>query len=88
MQIADSGRIWVTPDSVSMLYEAITSGAVTSILELQPKKKTREVEGVKHLLNMKLISKWPNMTAAGRSADLWEADRAAIWVLERMATTN
>lgn len=79
-----SQRIWVTPDSVSMVYEAITSGAETSIFDLEPKQESRIVKGVNRLLGKNLISKWPVMEPGGQQPELWEADRAAVWVLERM----
>ena len=40
---AQSGQIWVTPDSVSMVYEALTSGAVTKVFSLEPKSNESRV---------------------------------------------
>jgi mitochondrial fission protein ELM1 len=40
---AESGKIWVTPDSVSMVYEALTSGAVTKVFSLEPKSNESRV---------------------------------------------
>ena len=84
-QMASSQRIWVTPDSVSMVYEAITSGAETSIFELEPKQESRIVRGVNSLLGKNLISKWPVLDSESQQSALWEADRAAVWVLERIS---
>ena len=88
MQMAGSERIWVTPDSVSMVYEAITSGGATSIFELKPKKETRVVKGVHHLLKTKLLSQWPDIDTVRQSSVLWEADRVAIWLLKRLIKSN
>jgi mitochondrial fission protein ELM1 len=41
--------IWVTQDSVSMVYEAITSGAQTGLLELPVRKPTRVTVEMEHL---------------------------------------
>jgi len=84
MQMANSERIWVTPDSVSMVYEAITSGGATSIFELEPKKETRVVKGVYHLLKTKLLSQWPDIDAVRQPSALWEAERVAVWLLQRL----
>jgi len=83
-QMANSERIWVTPDSVSMVYEAITSGGVTSIFELKPKKETRVVKGVNHLLKTKMLSKWPDIETVRQPSALWEAERVAVWLLQRL----
>jgi mitochondrial fission protein ELM1 len=40
---AESKKIWVTPDSVSMVYEALTSGAVTKVFSLEPKSNESRV---------------------------------------------
>lgn len=84
LQMANSERIWVTPDSVSMVYEAITSGGATSIFELQPKKETRVVKGVRHLLKNKLLAQWPDSDDIRPASVLWEADRTANWLLQRI----
>ncbi|OOZ38041.1 ELM1/GtrOC1 family putative glycosyltransferase [Solemya elarraichensis gill symbiont] len=34
-EMARASQMWVTPDSVSMLYESLTSGACVSVLELE-----------------------------------------------------
>ena len=87
-KMARSKRIWVTPDSVSMVYEAITSGSPTSILKLKPKKETKVVKGVHHLLKSKLLSQWPDVDADHQISVLWEADRAAIWLLDRLVKSS
>ncbi len=84
MQMASSECIWVTPDSVSMVYEAITSGANTFIFELKPKKETRVVKGVQHLLKKKLLSQWPNIDMICQPSVLWEAERTAVWLLGQL----
>ena len=84
-QMVSSGCIWVTPDSVSMVYEAITSGANTFIFELKPKKETRVVKGVQQLLKTKLLYQWPDMITVRQPSVLWEAERTAVWLLDRLA---
>ena len=53
-----SGKIWVTPDSVSMVYESLSSGAVTNVFSLVPSDtKSRVRSGLEELLaNKSLLS--------------------------------
>ena len=48
-QLAQACRVWVSADSVSMIYESLTSGAMTGILsvpELKPGKLTRTLNNL------------------------------------------
>jgi mitochondrial fission protein ELM1 len=83
--LAKVGQVWVTCDSVSMVYESISSGAHTGLLALEPLRESRVTKSMAQVL------------AAGLAADiattdlskmlpapafrLWEADRAADWLL-------
>jgi hypothetical protein len=53
-----SGKIWVTPDSVSMVYESLSSGAVTNVFSLVPSDtKSRVRSGLEELFaNKSLLS--------------------------------
>lgn len=84
-QMAKSELIWVTPDSVSMVYEAITSGAATFTFELKPKKSTRVVKGIQSLLKAKFLSQWPNTECSRQPLVLWEAERVVNWLLPRIS---
>ncbi len=50
-QLSQSHTVWVTEDSVSMIYEALTSGALVGLLQLTMRKESRVVHGVKSLVN-------------------------------------
>ena len=55
--ITRAKNIWVTNDSYSMLIEAIASGAITDVLELKIKKKSklsREINSVKKKIRNKI----------------------------------
>ena len=47
---AQSGQIWVTPDSVSMVYESLSSGAVTKVFSLDPLGRESRVRTGLHSL--------------------------------------
>jgi len=83
-------QAWITPDSVSMLYESLTSGCQTSIFSLAPNNRIRPskvVKQVQELVQNKNIGNI-NMLAAGHMDELlpstfWEAERAALWLLKK-----
>ncbi|TNC82362.1 MAG: hypothetical protein C9356_04935 [Oleiphilus sp.] len=80
---------WVTPDSVSMIYEALTASCTTALLELEPAsgRPGRVVRGVQNLLAQRHVCSWAqwrqNKTIPSNTLRLWEADRAALWLLDR-----
>jgi len=48
--LAESGQVWVTEDSVSMLFEALTAGAGVGLLRLAKARDTRVRRGVLKLI--------------------------------------
>lgn len=85
-QFRSSGAAWVTPDSVSMVFEAITSGVPTGIFSLDAIPGSRVARGVAHLQQKQLAGFWPDHAPVMHSqppgaSPLWEADRAARWLL-------
>lgn len=92
-QLSASRAVWVSPDSGSMVSEAITSGVPTGILELQPKSHSRIAAGVQHLAEQGLVGLWRDQNSVmqmeiPRSPGLWEADRAARWLIESILTRS
>ena len=62
-KLAEASYVWVTKDSVSMVYEALTSGAAVGLLEVPEIQESRISRGVKNLLQAgKLMdfSQWSN----------------------------
>ena len=87
-QLSVSGTVWVTADSVSMLYEALTAGAATGLLELPGQKSTRVARSAQSLAASGRItpfSDWSSGAALVPPAQpLCESDRCASIVLERI----
>jgi mitochondrial fission protein ELM1 len=86
--LAASRVAWVTPDSVSMVYEAITTGLPTGLFDLAPIQGSRIARGVQGLLTDGMAAPWCTRrvlmaTEPGQRPTLWEADRAAQWLLEQ-----
>ena len=50
-QLARSNCAWVSADSVSMVYEALTSGIPVGLLAVPPRRNSRVVRGLQQLVN-------------------------------------
>ncbi|WP_342631820.1 ELM1/GtrOC1 family putative glycosyltransferase [Marinobacter alkaliphilus] len=84
-QLSASRAVWVTPDSISMVCEAATSGVPTGLLNLNARANSRVANGIKRLADRGLVAHWADHASvmaeqAERHEQLWEADRAARWV--------
>ena len=53
---ADAGIIWVTEDSISMVYESLTSGALVGLLEVPKKKISRVSLAMKSMIDEGLLT--------------------------------
>lgn len=61
-QLSDSAVAWVTEDSVTMLYEALTAGAAVGVLSVPLKKPNRIAESIQQLANDKMITRFDAWT--------------------------
>jgi uncharacterized protein len=87
-ELAESAFAWVTEDSVSMVYEAITSGATTGILPVPRRRgNSRVIRGLDRLVELGHVSRldkaFPVPAAPPRGMRLDEAARCAEIVIER-----
>jgi len=84
MTMASAGQIWVTPDSVSMIYEALTSGSGVGVFDLPQRRSTRVVRGLERLVQAGWVTgfrNWqPGQSLPRLSAKLDEAARCAKWI--------
>lgn len=90
-QLSASRAVWTTPDSMSMVCEAATSGVPTGLLDLPAQPDSRVAKGVARLVESGLVAHWSDhrnvMARQAISAhQLWEADRAARWVMKSFLT--
>jgi hypothetical protein len=76
-------QIWVTADSVSMIYEALTSGAQTGILELDYDKPSRLTREMDRLLNEKIAISLNSSEQVSSASFIYEADRCAKLLLKK-----
>lgn len=84
-----SSQAWVTPDSVSMVYESLTAGCSTGVFDLppqRPKKPSRVARGLNRLIEDNWVWQFSNHNAQpppAPPATLHEARRAAHWLLQQ-----
>ena len=87
-KLAQAKEVWVTEDSVSMIYEALTSGARVGLLPM-PRRKTehRVLAGIDRLVADGYLTPFEKWRESGRFVDaperLREAERCADLVLKR-----
>ncbi len=84
------GQVWVTEDSVSMLYEALSSGSAVGLLDMPARKNSdRIANATRHLAEEGLITTYENWASTGAlkppAAPLYEAARCARIVAEEFA---
>ncbi len=88
-RLSRAAEVWVTEDSVSMIYEALSSGARVGLLPAPALKKAgRVARGIARLAETGFITPYDRWTpAAGLAAPprvLREADRCAAIILKRL----
>ena len=86
-QIQNASKVWVTPDSVSLVYEAITSGTPTGLFTLERDKQNRINSGIRQLVRDGMATEFKQWKTNGKLTEpaqsLWESDRAAQWLLSQ-----
>ena len=79
--ITVSSQVWVTEDSVSMIYESLTSGAATGLLWVPRKAADRVTAGVDQLVADGLVTTFlawqETKTLVKPETPINEADRVA-----------
>lgn len=86
-QLAVTGTVWVTGESVSMLYEAVTSGARVGLLELPRIRRNKATRCIDLLLDRQAVTSFTDWDRHGalrpQTIPLKEADRCADELLRR-----
>lgn len=87
-QLTGAAVVWVTADSVSMMYEALTAGARVGVLDMPLHGRAGKISRtVDRLVNEGWVTRWTDWRAGRPLADpprvLNEADRCAAVVIER-----
>ncbi|MFZ5756996.1 MAG: mitochondrial fission ELM1 family protein [Pseudomonadota bacterium] len=87
--ITVSSTVWVTEDSVSMIYESLTSGARTGLLWVPRHDLDRVTAGVEQLVKDGLVTPFlvwkDSRTLVKQDKPINEAERVAEEILQRLA---
>ncbi|MDD3530028.1 MAG: ELM1/GtrOC1 family putative glycosyltransferase [Gallionellaceae bacterium] len=85
--LAETGQAWVTEDSVSMVYEALTAGCAVGLLSLPAAGTSRIGRGIADLVRNGRVTPFADWQRSGRLAPppgrFDEAERCARAILER-----
>jgi hypothetical protein len=85
-QFARCGTVWVTPDSASMVFEALSAGADVGVFDLPANPKSRVGRAIAQLADAQRITCFANWCAHGtlhpNTHPLAEADRCADWIIK------
>ena len=88
-KLAGASFVWVSEDSVSMVYEALTAGCATGILTVPARRRGKKKLqlGIEALARDRLVTtfaQWQNKTPLQTPARLFdEAARVAAWILDK-----
>jgi mitochondrial fission protein ELM1 len=91
-QLERSHCAWVTEDSVSMVYEALTAGVATGLIEVPGRDRDRVAAGIRHLVATRQVTSFREWEA-GQSAQppgevFDEANRCAEWICAHWGATS
>jgi len=86
-KLAAAAETWVTEDSVSMIYEALSSGAKVGLLPVPELGTSRVLRGIRELVTAGFLSRFSDWeksrTLTAPPETLREADRCAAEVISR-----
>jgi uncharacterized protein len=86
-RLAIATQAWVTEDSVSMVYEALTANAATGVLSVPAKRESRIVRGIAALRRDGLVTGFADWQRGRKlappAAPFNEAARVAAWIGEK-----
>jgi mitochondrial fission protein ELM1 len=90
--LAQASQVWVTEDSVSMLYEALTAGAGVGLLQLGDARNSRVWRGVKQLVAEGWVTPFAAWQAGQKlpraPKEFNEAGRVADLIIAQLATSQ
>ncbi|RYL25948.1 ELM1/GtrOC1 family putative glycosyltransferase [Acinetobacter piscicola] len=81
MQLAEA--VWVTEDSVSMIFEALTAGCKVGTILIDRSKQDRITQSIDQILTAHLISTAENIADLPQAQTFKEADRVATYLLAK-----
>lgn len=89
-RLAEAGEVWVSLDSVSMIHEALSSGAPVGLLDVAASGHNRITAAIDRLVAAGWVTapgQWEAL-APGPARPLNEAARCADWIVEKWLNAN
>jgi mitochondrial fission protein ELM1 len=89
--LSHSESVWVTCDSMSMIFEAITSSAGVGLLELPAASPGRLFRSIERLAQRGLVTRWSEWSKGAplqSQANFCESDRSAEILLHRLGIAD
>jgi len=85
--LAEATQAWVTEDSVSMVYEALTANAATGVLSVPARRESRIARGIDALIRDGMVTRFADWQRGQKlvapAAPFNEAARVAAWIGEK-----
>ena len=82
-QMQQAEAVWVTEDSISMIYEALTAGCKVGVIELDRLKQDRIIRSIQELMQREDISLNTRQKELKSPATFKEAERVATYLLSQ-----
>jgi len=83
-ELANSASAWVTEDSVSMVYEALTANISVGLINLEITKNNRVAKGINKLVSDEVLTRFDSQgmyrTKTLPNTTFSEAERCATWI--------
>jgi mitochondrial fission protein ELM1 len=84
-QLSESAYAWVTEDSVSMIYEALTAHVAVGLLNMPVNRRSRVSRGVQKLINQGMVTRFDFLQTYQQKlkpvVGFIEADRCSHWIV-------
>ncbi len=85
-QLEQAAQVWVTEDSISMIYESLTAGAQVGLFNvprMQQDRITQAIDVLAQTGRLTLFEEWQKTQKLAINPPFCEAKRAATWFLEQ-----
>ena len=83
-QLQEAGQVWVSEDSISMIFESLTAGGQVGVLQTPRLQSDRITQAIDQLMVQRWLTSfdvWEKSGVLQRAPRFSEADRAAEWLL-------
>ncbi|MFV1922581.1 MAG: mitochondrial fission ELM1 family protein [Methylotenera sp.] len=91
-KLAESAYAWVTEDSVSMVYEALTAQVAVGLLNMPVKRDSRVTRGVNQLISQGFVTRFDFLQVYRNkltvAVGFVESDRCSQWILHAWLGAN